>query len=1257
MIFIAGSYASSGYEVNFNQPEAGTYELNFDLGEYELSTVSHDGVTYSRILFEGSINTELQGFAELPYLHSNVMLSADKNVTLKVIEGEFEEYTLSEPLLPSRGVIYRDQDPATVPYVISPSSMRDEWYPQNLATSTSPFIVKDVRGTSVYVYPFRYNAVQNVLRVYNNLTVQLIENGTSTVNPLASQPTEILREMNGIYQSLFINYEQAKDDLTIGEYGDILVLCTSRDEDALVPYLEWKREKGFNVTTQTVAVGTNVKTIVQDAYDANNDLLYVQLVGDWADIKSDIISNNSAPTDPQLGCVVGSDQHPDICIGRLSASSASDVTVMVDKIINYEKNPDMAGTWYKGALGIGSNEGSGTGDDGEMDKDHLQVIWDDKLDPFTFDDYYTAYDPGASTQDVVNALNSGISGINYCGHGYMQGWSTTGFSNTNVGSLSNGNQLPWVVSVACNNGDFHNGNCFGEAWTKKSGGGSVMFLGGAISQPWTPPMRGQDYFMDILIGGYDYSAAPGQSGISTTEGRTTLGAIIFNGLVLMTTESGGNSDWETAKTWIYFGDPSMQPRTDTPGDLNLSSNVVLVGAPFSTTISGPGGPVEGAMLCLSQGDEYYTAISDASGMVSFDHALTPGTAKLVVTGFNMETIYEDVTVVPPGGAYVIVSNSEVDDTNGNNNGQADYGETVLLNVSAENVGTDDATGVSATLTSTDPFVTITDASHDFGTIAAGAVVDGDAAFEIAVANDVPDGYAALFEVEFSDDSKSSWISSFTVSLHATQMEVGSYTILDNTGNNNGMIDPGETVDITLELANNGSSDAYNIEGEIICADPYITIVQGTQTYGDITAGTSVSQTFSVSADINTPTGHSVTINVLITGDLDVSATGSFVEVVGQIPVLIIDLDGNTNSGDPMMQAIADIDMVAEYSNSFPSDLSLYSSIFVCLGIYSDNHTLSTAEGQTLADFLNNGGNLYMEGGDTWYYDSQTSVHTMFSLNATSDGSGDLGTVVGKTGTFTEGMSFNYSGDNNWIDHIEASGSAFDIFENQSPMYGTGVANDAGTYKTIAASHEFGGLDDGTSPSTKEELMQAYLEFFGFAGGTLTAMFASNTTEICENEIIEFYDMSNGDVVSWSWEFEGGMPETSTYQNPQVMYSAEGTYDVTLTVSDGTDTHSITIEDYITVNTCTSIEENIFDKISVYPNPNNGIFTVEIENVLTDDVTIKVLGTLSNVVFEEENVTVNGNFSKTIDLSNLDKGLYFLVIENYRGSTVNRIIIR
>ena len=120
----------------------------------------------------------------------------------------------------------------------------------------------------------------------------------------------------------------------------------------------------------------------------------------------------------------------------------------------------------------------------------------------------------------------------------------------------------------------------------------------------------------------------------------------------------------------------------------------------------------------------------------------------------------------------------------------------------------------------------------------------------------------------------------------------------------------------------------------------------------------------------------------------------------------------------------------------------------------------------------------MEGGDTWYYDEVTPVHGMFNIEGLSDGSDDLGILYGQAGTFTEGMIYDYSGDKNWIDRISPLEDAFTIFENQSPAYITGIANDAVDYKTIGSSFEFGGL----SPTTisTDYLMHEYLDFFGIS---------------------------------------------------------------------------------------------------------------------------------------------------------------------------------
>ncbi|MFU8844783.1 MAG: T9SS type A sorting domain-containing protein, partial [Bacteroidales bacterium] len=522
-----------------------------------------------------------------------------------------------------------------------------------------------------------------------------------------------------------------------------------------------------------------------------------------------------------------------------------------------------------------------------------------------------------------------------------------------------------------------------------------------------------------------------------------------------------------------------------------------------------------------------------------------------------------VDVIPPSGPYVVQDSYVINDlSGGNGNGLMDYGESVLLSLTVENVGVQTANNVVVTLNTVDPYITLTGSVANYGNIAAGATAVVPDGFSFQAANDIPDGHNTMFEVSATDGTDI-WLSYLSIPGHAPVLEYVDFVVLDPTGNNNGKIDPGETVQIEVTIDNTGSSEAFNILGQLSVSDPFLTINTTTINYGNLAGGNTATGSFSATASPSTPAGHTVSLALNLNADLGINGTGSFSLVIGQIPVLIVDLDGNNNSAVHMEASLQDVEIAYEKLTSFPSDLNLYSTIFVCLGIYSSNHVLTSAEGQQLAGYLNNGGNLYMEGGDTWYYDPSTAVHAMFNINPIADGSSDLGTVTGQTGTFTEGMSFNYNGDNSWIDRIEPVAPAVKILQNQSPAYGTGVAYDAGTYRTIGTSHEFGGLTDGASPSTKDELMQEYLNFLGISM-SLQAFFGSNTTQICVEEIVEFFDMSIGGPVSWSWTFEGGSPATSSFQNPMVAYFNPGSFDVTLEVSNGLDTSVITLENYITV---------------------------------------------------------------------------------------------
>jgi len=205
--------------------------------------------------------------------------------------------------------------------------------------------------------------------------------------------------------------------------------------------------------------------------------------------------------------------------------------------------------------------------------------------------------------------------------------------------------------------------------------------------------------------------------------------------------------------------------------------------------------------------------------------------------------------------------------------------------------------------------------------------------------------------------------------------------------------------------------------------------------------------------------------------------------VGESPAIFIwePSDNSPGSGAALLESAQNLsqsvylaDNLQQFGDPAAAD---YEAVFVLLGIYSSNHVLTDDEAALLAEYLEAGGNIYMEGGDTWAYDSQTSLHDMFHVIGIDDGDSDLGTIEGEDGTFTENFYFTYQGENSWIDHLEPGSGAVTILSNSSPAYGVGIAYETENYRTIGTSFEFGGLADGAG-GTKSELLASMLNFFG-----------------------------------------------------------------------------------------------------------------------------------------------------------------------------------
>lgn len=102
--------------------------------------------------------------------------------------------------------------------------------------------------------------------------------------------------------------------------------------------------------------------------------------------------------------------------------------------------------------------------------------------------------------------------------------------------------------------------------------------------------------------------------------------------------------------------------------------------------------------------------------------------------------------------------------------------------------------------------------------------------------------------------------------------------------------------------------------------------------------------------------------------------------------------------------------------------------------------------------------------------------------------------------------------------------------------------------------------------TKEIQQGIKVELDNLLPFSATAMFSSSDIEPCVNSAVDFYDNSLGAVTNWWWTFEGGIPATSTDQNPTVTYNSTGLFDVQLIVYDGENYDTLLIDNYLEVIT-------------------------------------------------------------------------------------------
>lgn len=618
-------------------------EISVEVPGFYMQEVSFEGKNFKLPQISGGHSLFIQGSPDLQKLSYTVQLPAIGNIQVTVTSSQYIDYADID-IIPSSGDLARDINDQ--PLKKNNSYSVDAFFPGNLFELHQPYLVRNARAQALQVFPFQYNPVTRVLRVYSEITLTIINSGQDGDNQLKDEDYRI-KPIEGIKVNS-INHQASalKSGELASERGSMLIICPENFKKAIEPLAEWRKQTG--IATEVIIAGqfANSEAIynfVKNYYYTKGNLAYLLLVGDAAQVPAYQYSYGAS--DNYYSYLAGNDHYPDILVGRFSAETVKDVETQVNRTLQYEKNPVTEASWLTTASGIGST--LNPGDDGESDFQHIRNLLK-TLRATSYTHYNEFYDGSQgegdadgnpSATDIAAKINQGTGLIFYAGHGSPNLMGTGSITKTVVENLSNNGKLPLIWSAACENGNFTDKYCIAEAWLRATNSngqptGALAAVMASGTQTSYPPMEAQDMIAEILS--------------NPQEELSTMGSISIKGMMSMN-DIYGTAGYTTTDTWILFGDPSLRVRTATPKQF-IVEHKGIIGAGknfYSFTCNSAKG-----FACISnQGTILGTAaVTDGKATIYLDQPAAGDELTLTLTALNYLPYIEMIKVIRKPGS-------------------------------------------------------------------------------------------------------------------------------------------------------------------------------------------------------------------------------------------------------------------------------------------------------------------------------------------------------------------------------------------------------------------------------------------------------------------------------------------------------------------------------------------------------------------------------------------------------------------------------
>ena len=287
-------FAREPFTLNLIHDTDDMMTVEFVLNRYHKSYLEIDGERYMNINVPSAALLLERGNPELPIIARSLMIPHQSRMDFRLERIEYTE--LEGNISPSKGSIRRRMDPSMIPFEFSYVYRTDAFFPENIVELNDPYILfGEVRGTAFRISPFSVNPVSRTVRVHERLVFTVYTSGGDDRNILSEPVEKITSDFINVYQSHFLNFSSTylRNNL-LSERGRMLVVAHPNFYDEMLPFVEWKRQKG--IPTEMITPDNPFPTVGSikfqinnhiDPYFPNARLAFVLLVGDAGLILND----------------------------------------------------------------------------------------------------------------------------------------------------------------------------------------------------------------------------------------------------------------------------------------------------------------------------------------------------------------------------------------------------------------------------------------------------------------------------------------------------------------------------------------------------------------------------------------------------------------------------------------------------------------------------------------------------------------------------------------------------------------------------------------------------------------------------------------------------------------------------------------------------------------------------------------------------------------------------------------------------------